>query len=358
MTMDAQWSSISAQLQGSFLERQIRRTNRSLLVCSLLLVGSVAIYGAVEWRYYYNFFKGPFEANSAWLESVQHPDEQLKYFVRVQGGDSTDTGIQEVETESGGGSPDKETVTSKYSILHLGKRLLIVKSGPRGNGTLVQGALRQISSEEQSNVVAPLIKEVPEASQAFLPMVLDTTDFRDSGWIAFVIGTPLLGLAGWIYLKLYRRRMAPLTHPIVRSVARYGSIVDTAHQFDTELRGNLVKVGKATITNSWVLVASEFNLALCRIPDLVWAYKKVTKHSYNGIPAGKTYVIVLYDRHGLPLQIQGKQKNLDSVLALLAERAPWAIIGYSDQLNLSVRTKWPGLVASVDARRSGVAAAR
>jgi hypothetical protein len=356
--MDAQWNSMSAQLQGSFLERQIRRSNRVLLVCSLVLAGGVAIYGGVEWRYFYNFFKGPFEANSASLEIIQHPDEQLKYFVRLQGDDSSDTGIQEVEKETGGGSPDKETVTSKYSLLHLGNRLLIVKAGPNQSGTLMQGALRQISPEEQSNVVAPIIKDVPEVGPALLPMVLDTTDFRDSGWVAFVIGIPLLGLAGWIYFNMRGREIAPLTHPIMKAAARYGSIVDTAHQFDAELHGNVTKMGRSTITASWVLLPSMLNLGICRIPDLVWAYKKVTKHSYNYVPTGKTYAVIMYDRHGIPLELPGKEKDVEAMLETLAKRAPWAIIGYSDQLNQSVRTKWRGTVASVDARRTGMAAAR
>jgi len=43
----ADWNSLSAQLQGSFLDRHIRRTNRNLLITSVLLVTSVASYGVL-----------------------------------------------------------------------------------------------------------------------------------------------------------------------------------------------------------------------------------------------------------------------------------------------------------------------
>jgi len=68
--------------------------------------------------------------------------------------------------------------------------------------------------------------------------------------------------------------------------------------------------------------------------------------------------VIMYDRHGKPLQMQSRQKKIDAMLALLAERAPWAIYGYSDDLNKTLRTNWGGLVAAVGQRKSGVAAAK
>jgi hypothetical protein len=54
--MDIQSSSITAQMHGTFLDRQIQRTNRNLLLVSLILIVAVVGYAVIERRYLYNFF--------------------------------------------------------------------------------------------------------------------------------------------------------------------------------------------------------------------------------------------------------------------------------------------------------------
>ncbi len=352
--MDTDWNSVSAQINGSFLDRQIQRTNRNLLLVGLLLIVAVVGYAVGERRYLYNFFKGPFEITPQQLVSIQQPDAQLRYFVTVKGDESSDTGVQEVERESSG----SETVKAKFSVLLVAKRILVVKSDPNESGTAFRGELSEISADVRTNVIAPILKEHPNASQAFLPFMLDTTGFRTEGFVALALGIPALALAGWLILKVIRRRAEAATHPVVQAVSRYGSLFDVAQQLDLELQGSPMKIGRATITQSWVVLPSRFGLSLCRIPDLIWAYKKVTRHYHNFIPTGKTYEVIMYDRHGKPLQMQSRQKKIDAMLALLAERAPWAIYGYSDDLNKTLRTNWGGLVAAVDQRKSGVTAVK
>src|SRR5215471_13957717 len=86
--MNGEWDAVSAQLHGSFLDRQIGRTNRNLLLASLFLIIGVACYGVAQWRYFYNFCAGPFQVDGTWLENVKHPDSELRYFVKIQGDES------------------------------------------------------------------------------------------------------------------------------------------------------------------------------------------------------------------------------------------------------------------------------
>ena len=354
--MDIESSSISAQLHGSFLDRQIHRTNRNLLLVSLALIVAVVGYAVVERRYLYNFFSGPFEVSGPQLVTVQNPESQLRYFVKVTGDDSSDTGLQEVERESEGGAVKRETVKAKYSILLLAKHLLIVKSDPNEGGKVYTGELGEIPSEVRSNIITPLLKEHSNANQAFLPFMMDTTSFRTEGYIALAVGIPAFVLASWLIAKVMRRRADSASHPIVQAASRYGTLADVAQQFDMELQGNTVRIGRATVTQSWVLLPSRFGLSICRVPDLIWAYKKVTQHRTNFIPTGKTYQVIMYDRHGKPLTMQARQKKVDEMLALLAQRTPWAVFGYSAELNNTLRTNWGGFVAAVDQRRVGAAA--
>ena len=353
--MDTEWSSISAQLHGSFLDRQIQRTNRNLFLVGLVLIIGVASYGFAQRRYFYNFLVGPFEVDGSSLNTVEHPDAQLKYFIKVRGEDSEDSedsGLQEVERETEGGSVRRETVKAKYSLMFVGKRVLIVKSGPNEKGTVFQGALGALPGNLRSEIVHPFLKEYPNANEAFLPLMLDATGFRSDGYIALAICIPTVLLAVWLIRKVVTRRNAPETHPIVQGASWYGALADTSQSLETELRGNIVKFGKTKVTQSWVLLPSTFGLAMCHIPNLIWAYKKVTRHYHNFIPTGKSYEVIMYDRHGKPLQMQASQKKIDAVLSLLVERAPWAVFGYSDDLNQALKTDWAGFVAAVDARRS------
>jgi hypothetical protein len=355
--MDAEWSSISAQMRGSFLEQQIRRANRNLLLLGLLCVAGVAIYGVAQWRYFYNFFAGPFAATADSLSAIQHPGDQPRYFVKVAGDQSSDTGLQEVEREEGSAPGQNETVKAEYSVLALGDRLLVVKRNLGDKGTVFQGALGELPTAVREQIITPVFKDHPEANQAFFPFLLDATSFRSDGYIALAICIPVVGLGAWLILLARRRTNTPTQDPIVKSISRYGSLVDTAQKFDLELRGNTLKFGKAILTTSWVILPSAFGLAVCHIPDLVWAYKKVTKHRTNFIPTGKTYALIMYDRYGKPLQAAAKQKKVDEMLAVLVERAPWAIFGYSDELNKALKTNWRGIVATADARRPGARSA-
>jgi len=354
--MDVDRNLVSAQLQGGFVDRQIQRTNRNLLLGALFLIVAVVAYAVAERRYLYNFFAGPFDIDGPHLISIQQPDSQLRYFVRVKGEESSDTGVQEVERESGGSS---ETVKAKFSILLTARRLLIVKSDPNESGASFEGELSEIPTDVRSNVIAPVLKEHPNASQAFLPFMLDTTSFRTEGYVALGLGIPAFLFACWLIVKVMRRRAAAASHPVVKTVSRYGSLLDISQQIDLEMQGTPLKIGGASITPSWVVLPKRFDLKLCRIPDLIWAYKKVTRHYHNFIPTGKTYAVIMYDRYGQPLQMQAREKKIDEILKVLAERTPWAVFGYSDDLNKMLRTNWAGFVGAVDQRKAkGASAAK
>jgi hypothetical protein len=56
--------------------------------------------------------------------------------------------------------------------------------------------------------------------------------------------------------------------------------------------------------------------------------------------------------------MQARQKKVDALLALLAERAPWAVFGYNNDLSTALRTNWGGFIAAVDQRKAGAQAVK
>jgi hypothetical protein len=314
----------------------------------------VGAYGAFQWKYFYNFFKGPSDIEVNSLSLINNPESLLRYFVTIKGEDSLDTGLQDVErTESQSGVVQSETVKAEYAILVLGKRLLIVKRNPKDDGKEYHGAITELPTDVHSKIVTPLLGEYPNADSVFLPLMLDATGFRSDGYVALAIGLPVLLFAAWLIRKVAQRRNDPLSHPIFKAASRYGSLVDIAQQIDLELKGNAGRLCGAIVTPSWVLVKGMFSCAVFHIPDVVWAYKKVTKHSVNFIPTGKTYSTLMFDRYGVSLEMDEKRDKTDAVLTMLGEKTPWAVFGYSDELKKIAQENWSGFVAAVDARRIG-----
>jgi hypothetical protein len=50
-------------------------------------------------------------------------------------------------------------------------------------------------------------------------------------------------------------------------------------------------------------------------------------------------------------EIRGREKKVDSVLAFAAERAPWAIFGFSDELSQLFQKKTQEFCGAVEQRR-------
>jgi hypothetical protein len=159
--------------------------------------------------------------------------------------------------------------------------------------------------------------------------------------------------AAWNFRKVTQRKNDPLLHPIVKVASRYGQIAETAQQIDIELKGETRKLCGAVVTPSWVLVKHMFSLDVFHIPDVIWAYKKVTKHSVNFIPTGKTFATIMFDRYGKSLEMDEGRSESNTFLMMLQEKMPWVVFGYSDDLKKIAQEDWSGFVAVVDSRRAG-----
>lgn len=171
--------------------------------------------------------------------------------------------------------------------------------------------------------------------------------------IALVITVPLLLFASWSIYRVLQRQSDISKHPIIKSISRYGP-PDIARQIDIELGPDVTKHGKVAVPPSWLLLPTFFGLSVCHVPDIIWAYKKVTKHAWNFIPTGKSYAVLMWDRYGISLELTTTSEKADSILHSLAERLPWAVFGFTEELRQIVNGNWASVVAAVDARRGEV----
>src|SRR5713101_1734535 len=160
----------------NFITRQIRRTNRNLLITGVIFLAGVAALGGAYRRYLYNFAFGPFSIPSSELTSISNPDDPRKYFLRVQGDKVLDTGMYlEVQDSS-------KKVTAKFYALAIGDRLLVVKAPPDNKQVSYMGALVAVPYELRTGFIPRMEAKYPNLLGAFLPFMLDATGFRDSKW--------------------------------------------------------------------------------------------------------------------------------------------------------------------------------
>ncbi len=333
----------------------ISRSNRTLLIWSLVGVAALVIAAAVGSTYLYNFFAGPFTVSPDTVLKANSLGDLRQQFITITGDDDLfDTGYQYVSTSSSG----KETVESYYQELILGDKLLLVKTDRMLEGDTVTGGLVDMPGDVRTEVVNKIEKRQPRLKGTFLPFMLNTENYRIPGFIglgiaAIVLILTVIGLSRWL-----TRRGDPLKHPIMKKLGRFGDPQNVAQQIEMELVGEPVKVGGLRFTKTWMLQEMSSTLNATRFNDVVWAYKRITQHRTNGIPTGKTYSALIYDRYGAIITINGKENVVDNTINEILRRAPGTVPGYSAEIQKMWNSNRAGFIAHVDQKRREAVAPR
>ena len=333
--------------------RHIRRANRNLFLVNTGLVLGVFAVAALSSRYLYNFAFGPFPVDSQALETNGDPGRSLEYYVTVRGDWTKPTGLQDVEQtlNKSSGKVESERVTADYVVTKVGDRLLLVKLPPnQGTPTSFSGALTTIPADARAHLgaLAPAGGGGP-----LLPAMLDATGFRTPGFVGLAVGVPLLLLGLWNVARAVLRWSDSDRHPIARRLMRFGPPEEVAERIDNEVRTqpDTFRLGPALLTPSWLLRPTFFGLEVRHLGEVLWVYQKVTRHSVNFIPTGKSYAAVVRDRHGGTLEVVGGEKGVLQFLQEVVHRAPWVIGGYNQQLDRAWTKDRDELIAAVDERR-------
>jgi hypothetical protein len=336
------------EMTNSFVHTTIRRSNRKLLLWCVAVAVLLLGLGALNRRYFYNFFAGPAAIDRQTLLATTDPDMLPRYWVTVTGDEVADTGFQQVSRNT---KTNDERVTNAYMALLLDKRVLMVKAPDDASVTEYTGYLEPLPSDVRTQIIGDAERTAPTLRGAFLPYMLNTDSFRTSGYIALGLGIPLFGLCVFGLIRAIRRSNDPFAHPIMRALSRFGPPDYVASQLDAELSAEHPKLDKLHLTPSWLVQATSTSLAAMRIEDIVWAYKQVTQHRTNGVPTGKTYTAQLWDRYGVCITVAGKEAFVNQVLEAAAQRAPWLLAGFSPELEKTWKSNRAAVLATVDQRR-------
>jgi hypothetical protein len=190
--------------------------------------------------------------------------------------------------------------------------------------------------------------------QDFYPFYLTKGDFRTRGYIAIagflVFGFFLIkiSLPNWRYLQ------NPMTIPVIKKVSNWGDIYSISADIEREFHNPQLRgENNWKLTDKYLIKSGFFSFNLLRIIDLLWAYKRVTKHSVNFIPTGKTYEAVLVCNGG-KASIKGSDDLINAILQFVGKRAPWAIFGYSRELANLFKGKTKEFFLEVEKRKQAI----
>jgi hypothetical protein len=323
---------------------------RQLFAWAMALATGLA-FGALNVRYVRNFINGPFPMGTAELDRLVDPAEVTEYFVRVSGTQALDTGIRQITTTERGGVEESRRVSAEYYALQVGNRFLIVKNSS-GEPTAVEGRLVSMPADLDRQLFDT--PEMQAARGTVYPFYLDTDSFRLPGYCAIAA---ILVFTWFLYrkgLQAWRRLQNPVCHPVVARIASWGDPVAVSREIAREYQMLQWRpMENWTVTAQYLIQNSLMSFDVARFEDLVWAYKRVTKKRMNFIPAGKDHHAILIC-YGVTVTIQGSERQVDELLQYASQRAPWALFGYSPDLQ-EVFTKQPqDFCRAVEARRCAI----
>jgi hypothetical protein len=339
-------------MSTEFVQQAVRQSNRRILTFSLLGILILAGVAALSYRYLVSFATGPVEVSQQTLLALKDANELPVYYVTVKGEETLDTGFQTVSRSRRSGT---ETVSSSYAALIVDRRALLVKLPGVRNTRVTQfsGALVGIPSDVRTRVVGEVEDEVGEKG-LFLPFMLDASDFRTNGYIGLAVGAVILLLCLFGLVRAISRSANPAAHPIMRALSRFGEPEAVAERINQEMAGPHETVGSVHLTPHWLVISSGGTFNVTRFEDVAWAYLKVTQHRTNGIPTGKTYSALIWDRHGTNLIANGKENTTEDVLKAIYRHAPWAIVGFNGDIEKAWKSNRQAVLAAVAQRRQEI----
>jgi Family of unknown function (DUF6709) len=336
-----------------FISREVRRTNRNLFLVNAFIVLGLASVVALQWKYCANFAMGTAPISNQELSRITSPEQRFRTFVRVQAEEVFYSGVHDVEREIDKYSRKvvSEKAKANYLVVIVNQRPMVVKASLSSGGKEFKGQIVMLPSDVRSAILEDARETDASSVPALMPIMLDAVEYRHEGYWGLAVGLPLLGLAVWNLNKWWLRTRNPRTHPLNALIRRCGDPLNVTNEINNEVRSGSTKFGSVLVSANWIIHRAFFTTTAMKFEHVVWSYPKITKHYTYFVPTGKSFAAIVCGRFGNSFEASMKEKKCTEFLALIAERTPFAVAGFSNELKSLWQKNAKQFVALVDQRR-------
>jgi hypothetical protein len=339
-----------------FIGQRIAATNKTLRrsgVALVVIAFALCAYGA---KTFINLKQGPANLDEGRLVAINDPNFQFRDFITVEGENTLSTGITAIEKSTRNGVVESQRTTGEYMAMIVGKHILVVKAKPGEIRRKYTGALTSMPDDLRKTVLSDLAD--PSLQAATLPIMVDATGRYGEELILGYIVVGALFVSGlWMLFLSKRRAETPERHPLCKALSQYGPLYSVVPQIDADIAAGSATFSSMTFSRDWIISCWLTQVAVMRRDEVIWIYKKRTKHSVNFIPTGSSYSLVLRDSRGKLLELSNSEKDVNLYLTSLGEQTPWVIFGYDKQVEKLYKKQLQAFVRTVSDRKAAIQAA-
>jgi len=317
-----------------FVGQTIASTSRTLRTIGKIfavLALAIVLYSS---KTIINLASGPAQFGEEQLTSASNFELKLRNYVTVRGGATDTTGIESIQQSTRNGMVESEKVIGEYMVMPVGRHLLIVKAKPKEKADLYTGTVVPLPADLKRRIFFNAQDSAELEAVTFSVMLDASKEYaNDDFWSGLSVALLFILLATWLYYLSKRRIDSPEKHPLARAIAQYGALYSLVPQIDAEVKAGSAYMLGVRMTDNWFVSCTVTNSTVMRRDEVLWAYKKRTKHSVNFVPTGSSYSSVLRDSRGKAFEISAStEEQSDGFLNAIVSRTPWIIVGYDKKL--------------------------
>lgn len=342
---------------NSTLQKYVDNYNRQRLTVGVLSLGLGVVVAVCNERYAYNALFGPFPITAAELGQIKDVYKLRKYFVIVQGRKIIDSGIGWVrvrrsEKDNSAAISDKEP-ENILQLLIVDNYILPLKVPKPLQEPIVIGEV----SPPEDKLTAKLTEELgPEGASHLLPFQLENgNSFKACLLFYFAALITCFGVGATKLLQIFVLWKDPENHPLGKAIAKLGSYQTMRLALDEDFNNysQILGSGCITISKSWVLITVKNKPIFIDLKNLVWAYGARSKETTNFVTSS-SFSLVVCTTDGQELKISVPDRDTDAFLAAVAERAPWAMVGFDGRTALRWNAHKKTVIAEIEQKRDQI----
>jgi hypothetical protein len=302
---------------GDYVGRQMRRGNRNLIILGLLAWSIPALVIGLNLRMIRAAFTGPRPLTVAELEKMKDPLREAPYWVSLEADHATPPVLRE---------GTNNVMSTKYVLIPVGDRLMLAAIPISHEGNVYQGRIVSIGGTADKDRIKLLDEQAKgKLSEALAPYQFDgvySVRGQAFGLLGLMGALFLLGL--WPISVALWRIARPERSSTMKRLAALGDAGQVRASIDAEAdMPSVIRIRRLRVAPSWLLVERFLGVEAVRLEDVVWVFKRVVRGGANFIEA------VVCTRDGGRFGVQGKDAEVDAMLQVIHRKAPWALAGYS-----------------------------